>query len=110
MRKLIIPRGASPRLYKQLVASGEIEGVYRCDGIDDQVEVQAAIDQAVLEGKIEVQARGAEQAGKDIARATKAYAAGTKTPKKRKRGLPQTNANIPMPPVKPVKPEPGGNA
>ena len=72
MRKLIIPRGASPRLYKQLVASGEIEGVYRCDGVDDQAEVQAS------------PARGAEQAGKDIARATKAYAAGRKTPKKRK--------------------------
>ena len=28
MRKLIIPRGASPRLYKELVASGEIEGKY----------------------------------------------------------------------------------
>ncbi|KKL16507.1 hypothetical protein LCGC14_2494890 [marine sediment metagenome] len=82
MRKLIIPRGASPRLYRKLVASGEIEGVYRCNGIDDQVEVQAAIDQG--EGKIEVQASGAEQAGKDIARATKAYAAGRKTPKKRK--------------------------
>ncbi len=44
MKKLIIPRGASPRLYRKLVASGEIEGVYRCDGVDDQVEVQQAID------------------------------------------------------------------
>ena len=28
MKRLIIPRGASPRRYKELVASGEIEGKY----------------------------------------------------------------------------------
>ncbi len=44
MKTLIIPRGASPRRYKELVESGEIQGVYRCDGKDDQVEVQQAID------------------------------------------------------------------
>ncbi len=29
MKKLIIPRGASPRLYRKLVASGQVKGEYR---------------------------------------------------------------------------------
>ncbi|KKL20983.1 hypothetical protein LCGC14_2450010 [marine sediment metagenome] len=29
MTKLIIPRGVAPRLYRKLVASGEVKGQYR---------------------------------------------------------------------------------
>lgn len=47
MKILIIPRGASPRRYKELVTSGQVVPQYReiqADGIDDQVEFQQAID------------------------------------------------------------------
>ena len=47
MKRLIIPRGASPRLYRKLVASGEVKGQYR--EIDDQAGVQAAIDTVVID-------------------------------------------------------------
>ncbi len=47
MKELIIPRGASPRLYRKLVLAGEVKGQYR--EIDDQAGVQAAIDTVVID-------------------------------------------------------------
>ncbi len=44
MRKLIIPRGAAPRRYRKLVASGEVKGQYREEPkTTEYVEIEMAI-------------------------------------------------------------------